>query len=325
MKDKNVVQFLAAFSKIEKRLKKRKFRCMFPGCDCDAIGSHSQQEHGPLHFIAENQHVMAMDRNMQRLLYKSSALAPPELSVRKIGIHEASKFNGFCNDHDRSVFSIIETTPLICDNADQALAFHRRAVAYEMWNKQLVIDLHRAVHNEVGEDGGFWMSLIPDLEKLLEADKKYAWLPLWDDNADKAFRYHWRRINKNIGVSLASCITPLDDNSFEAYMASCFDAASGEYNHARPFFSLSIVPGDSVTDVVFCWNECNDVNVVPWGERFRTTSDLALFLNECVFCKSEDYCMRPSLWESLPEDMQRNIRTNLYMCGSDNIPNVITL
>ena len=76
---------------------------------------------------------------------------------------------------------------------------------------------------------------------------------------------------------------------------------------------------------MMCWNRCNSRNVEAWVDRFMTDNSLSDFLNECVFCKSEDYCLRPSLWDSLPVAEQNIIRKNLQSCGSLPVPNIIMI
>ena len=315
----------AKLGEIESKLRHGRHVCMFPGCRSLAIGSHSQQDCGQLKHIAERHHVVALRRNMKTALMGSDDLHEPVVHIDRIGIHNASVFKGFCNKHDTELFELIERKPLLQGDVNQVLAFHRRAVAYELWNKQLVIDMERGLVDDVGCDVLGMMPLVADYERLLAADRKYAWQPLWGASPISEIEWKWRVVNKNLGVSLTSCIPPLDDSSFAAYMASHYDVARQAYGHARPFFSLSIVPIESCTHIVMCWNRCNSGNVEPWVNRFIADNDLSGFLNECVFCKSEDYCLRPSLWDSLSEREQSSIRDNLHYCETPIVPNVIVL
>lgn len=98
--------------------------CMQPDCTTLAIGSHSQQEHGQLDFVAEDNHVYALERDHVKSLapyFFHEQLPLPRLV--KLNISKATVFPGYCNEHDTSVFSCIERSELVKDSPNQVVAF----------------------------------------------------------------------------------------------------------------------------------------------------------------------------------------------------------
>lgn len=293
-------EILSTLQKIEKDFKK-KHRCMYPECDKWAISSHSQQKKGQLANIAENGNVIAMKRSILGTIARSCNEASPLVDISIVSINKATTFLGFCNCHDTLVFSDIELRPLIKDTPNQVLAFHRRAVAFEIWNKRKQV----AIEKEVA------VPFLLDKPELLAADEKYHWEKLWNEDSIKELEFKWIVFDKNIGISLTSCIPCLDDLSFNNYMKSFYDCEKNEYLTSRPAFSLSICPNGDETHIIMCWMKKDRTNVDNCLKRLLDKTTRADFLNECIFVKSEDFCMKPSLWSGLSEEVKDLIKTHL--------------
>ena len=80
-------RFLRVMGKLEGRLKKTHFRCLYPGCTRNAILSHSQQKEGQLRAIAVEGCVYAMDHG-----FYSAAKRPSDHEYKSI-------FYGVCRIH----------------------------------------------------------------------------------------------------------------------------------------------------------------------------------------------------------------------------------
>ncbi len=59
--------------KIEKLKKRKTFKCNFPNCSSQSIGSHSQQRGGQLKVISTNDEVYTMNFNMYEVLTKGQS------------------------------------------------------------------------------------------------------------------------------------------------------------------------------------------------------------------------------------------------------------
>ena len=307
-------KMLGTLEKAEKKFEKR-HRCMFPGCKEWAISSHSQQRGGQLADIAESGEVIAMNRSVLASIVKSDASTPPPLDLSPVVISKASTFLGFCNNHDTEVFRDIELKPLIKDTPEQVLAFHRRAVAYELWNKSKQVAIESAVAQP----------FLVDKPELLRADEKFLWGSLWNSDPLFDIEYEWLVLERNIGISLTACIPCLTDLSFDSYMKSFYDPISKEYTTSRPCFTLSICPESDKTHIVMCWRKKDHTNVEHSRRQLIDSKTRATFLNECIFVKSEDYCLRPSLWALLEETQRNQIISHLRIQAPlTDIPRVLS-
>ena len=315
---RDVLQKLNELSKIEKSFDEHRRRCMFPGCDQPAIESHSQQRRGAIAAIAESGHVVAVKRNVIAPLFDAVPNKSPRGTIEKVGVRKASAFSGFCFAHDTELFKAIDTQQLQVNNETQVLALHRRAMAYEIRNKQKMCKMLEAAFKVWRQYDATRYAYLEDQKRLLAADIKYSWNPLWENCPIANLAYKWITINKNIGISMTSCIPPLSDLSFDAYMKSCRDNASGLYSRGRPFFSLSVIPSAKQTDVVMVWNKCDSTNVDEFSRRLDDCSKVGRFLDECVFEKSEDFCLKPSLWDSLGSEVQEKVKESVAIVKNEN-------
>lgn len=314
-KIKNIEQF-------EKKLCKYHFSCLCPNCSQKAINSHSIQRNGWLSSIAENGHVVGVKRRLAGHLYNTLENSSFNQIIDKIGLAEASTFKGYCNNHDTELFKCIEKQPLDRNNIHQVFAFHLRAVSFERIAKINLIGI---------------MSLInlPDevffQKELFYADSKYRWNLFWQSNKydyfSKNYSYKWHTIEKNIGIAAVTMISPLSKLVELWYMTEHLQR-NGMYNVPRPAFSLSVIPTENETHIVMCWHNSESHFVAPWVEEFCEGNGdlLSKFLNKCIFSKSEDFYIRPSLWDSLDEETRKSVCENLSPKNNNcKIPEVIEI
>lgn len=109
---------------------------MYSGCDQLAIKSHVLQKNGILREMSVDNHLMTLARpNIMDLgsgkIHK----------FKRMGINDVYTFPGFCNSHDTSIFSPIETNDALDFNntLHQAL-FSYRGQCQELFRKQTVIE-----------------------------------------------------------------------------------------------------------------------------------------------------------------------------------------
>ena len=134
-------------------------------------------------------------------------------------------------------------------------------------------------------------------------------------------------IPEEVGVSIVTMIPPLSPIQ-EHRLMTAHRHEDGSYDVARPAFSLSVMPSKFITHIVMCWHDADTEFVAPW--RHNMCSDdkvkLAAFLNTSIFTKSEDFYLRPSLWNSLPASVKDLVIKNLIPSDAEcEVPNVIVL
>jgi hypothetical protein len=289
---------------IEKKLNKKKYGCLFPGCNQKAIGSHSQQRGGPLEAISESGKVYWLNDN----LYKTTNNNKNEFNatLRKCSISEASVFPGFCDNHDK-IFSPIESGSLDPESPEQVVLFYLRAIAYEVSRKKRELlrgELMIEAFAEVNEPSELrsWSYLNDGREEFLSRDGNYY--------LDKAFYYHnnpsshnlnviWKKVPKNLGVSTCTCINSLLDNYIEGI--------ANNPEKPNPVFTLNIVPLGQETHINFVWPKESEKENDWLYDQTNTDTKLQKIVNRLVVCETEDLTINPSIWESFSEQKQNKI------------------
>ncbi|MDF1763280.1 MAG: hypothetical protein P1U57_07725 [Oleibacter sp.] len=286
---------MAGLGKAQKRSNRRKYKCIHPNCKLDSIKSHSQQKKGQLSSIAEDSSVYAMRKNMYQMF---NAGMNDLLSKQTIG--EASRYKGYCNAHDTSIFSPIENGNLDIDNPEHNFLLLLRAVSYEYASKRDMYDRQKDILSQVEhlfsyegrknyEASGYGIKV------FLEKDAPYYLSLLFDIYESKNWskiQYNSFEIEKNIGVSSTTCFSPLREDH-PSWMAENFEKP-------QPFISFSVVPDESKTIVAFVWfaefaDLCGEYSRIDINQE-----DISNVINTYIFCESEDVCVRPSLWEKIP-------------------------
>lgn len=314
-----------AFGKAQKKINKLRVKCFYPGCKLNAIDSHSQQKLGQLKTIAENGEVFGMQRNH----YQTLKQLPDSRFLVRTGIAEASTFKGYCAKHDRSVFEPIELRPLEPDNEEQAFILFVRAFSYEFaqkrhmleWKTLILNDLKNIAAREVIEH----IAATRDgIAAFFKQDAPYYMDSIFSafDNKDYSdFTTVWKTVTNNIGLSSCCVYSPLLDQH-ESHMKKTWGTP-------QPLVSFNLVPEISTTHVVTSWLP-NSSDFTSWiNAEVETKEGLELYINRCAITESEDTCIRPSLWESLSEQEQKEAEIAMFpdqMRGSlDSIPRIVTL
>ena len=332
IKIKNFIKRLS--TKAEDLSRDIPFKCLYPGCSAMPVGCHSQQCNGALSAIANaSGKVIVPSKDAKGDICRMLDGAKVARGFYPENIREATRFKGFCQKHDSALFSSIEKRPLVVDNDEQVLAFQRRAVALELrgciellaGNKiKKEMSERRNLFLKSNDEEIFWA------EERLKAVACYDWMPLWRDKTCDQIHHVWRVLPKKLQVSLASIITPAIDNYIYIKYWKAL-ASVGMDIIPRLGFTLTIVPQESKTHVIMAWNKFFESVVLPYRNRLMSSnnSEVEEFLNECVFCLSEDWCMNPAMWDGIPQSVKDELQLKLsmesYHDRARNIPRVITL
>ena len=96
-------------------------------CTKDIIGAHSLQNNGVLDKISIDNHIYYLTPVIKNNV--------PSLKFEKVGKNQASKFTGFCKNHDKSYFSCIEDADYVKSD-EQNFWFAFRAFCFEFHRKK---------------------------------------------------------------------------------------------------------------------------------------------------------------------------------------------
>lgn len=296
---------------------RQEWDCFYRGCKCKAILSHSQQRKGSLTAIAERGKVVVVSRGMLKALNRPFDVNIPNVDHYECEVAKASTFIGFCNRHDTSLFASIETGRLTPNSDEQVLAFYRRALSYEFAQEQTVYQFLKCRYDLLRGNGYCckeYEDYLIESDMLMRSDINYYIDPMWSDDYYKKLHWVWRVFPENLNVSVTSMMSPVSTAEGLAITEPFMDFANRMMHCARPAMSFSVVPGQHESHVIMAWADINDKYMENYKSRLQSADDEVAkgVINECVFTKSEDYCINPTLWGSLSEDIKSELSHAVY-------------
>jgi len=292
--------------KVQKKLKKRSFSCLYPGCDKPAVKSHSQQKEGQLRAIAKGGHVYTLGRNLAESL---KLLATQRSPFIKVGIGEASVFYGYCTDHDRDIFAAIEKKPLIPDDPEQASLLFLRAISFEYVTKRKGVIQRQMLANTMGNavDPQWQESntmITEGMELFIRREGPFILDQIFDIISQRDYgRLHtsWIRVAETLPISVATSVCPWLDNYYGKW--------SPTQPQAMVFFS--VIPALNYTDIVSSWLDYCDKDA-KWIQReMETIAGTQRMVNLLGMAESEDFCINIDFWESLPNSSKELVLYNM--------------
>lgn len=326
MKSKKLkIEEKQVFVKIEKQIADKKYTCLYDGCNKNAIKSHSQQRNGPLKAISENNHVYALDDNLQRSLDMKVDDFVFKFMLK--GTKETSIFPGFCPEHEE-LFSIFEHESLDVNNKQQACTLFYRTMCYEKSRKRreyerwkMLDEMFYSKHYSFNLEGALQIEYMNEHIKVTcEHHIKTAYDMIKNNNFDM-LSFHWIRLPYNINVSCSSVI----NLHLDEYLSYC------EKNKGKPIpsFSFNIIPNNHETHVIFSWLSEYDEHA-QWILNSTASNELLeKTINRLAFCESEDVTINPTLWRSIKNEnsIMSNMRHSLVRgkLQDKNIPKIIKL
>lgn len=250
-------------------------------------------------------------------------------------IANASVFDGFCNKHDTELFAAIERRPLVKDDPEQVLAFYRRAVVHEYYREEQCSRylLCNNVANRIEKvDDQITLDYYIQQEMLLDSDWENYIMPMWDPGHICELGWVWRVFAGNLNVSMVSMMPPISEQKVFRVTDPYFDIANRRMSCARPAVSVTVVPGVRESHVIMVWNKLNDRYMDEWKARLSSDDNeiVSEFINECIFTKSEDYCVNPDFWERIPDDVKERLsyamlKESVWRPPMSEIPKVISI
>jgi hypothetical protein len=283
--------FARKVAKVQRKLNKKRFSCMFPGCELAAIRSHSQSR-AQLEVIAIDGHVYCLEDSYMPVINWNYIDTP--MKVSRCGVGQAATFWGFCNYHDHELFSQIDLLPEDIGSYHEAVLYFLRAMAYEYARKR------QSLFSLLYSKG---IPLSPISEILIDSIAgARAWLTTTGDlyladlfrarNVDplRTINFDWKVFESNLGVSCCSCIDIGENVHIETARPI-----------RRPSLSLSVVPTKEGTHVIFAWLKEDEL----YARRYISSlweRPTAEALNRLLFLDSEDTCISPDLWETASEE-----------------------
>ena len=85
------------------------------------------------------------------------------------------------------------------------------------------------------------------------------------------------------------------------------------------------MPDKLQTHIVMVWNRFDDSNVDAFRHLLCNKDEVGVFLDTCIFDKSEDFCLKPSLWASLPSNVQSAVKDKVSNVAQDDYVERLTI
>lgn len=306
-------------------------RCLVPDCESNkVIKAHSIQEKRVLEQVAVEGHVYMFQGMKQRGLVR-------------VGIHTATRFTGFCAEHDNMLFDAVdigEHKSLDFQNPEHVARLSLRAVAREYWNKLNSQKLFRMLMemsaNSAVQDISQFLNVTPDdAEQSLEYTRfvSLARLRGSDVAVERIGRqFHSLLYQLEIGKFHLSKFRTLSINAPLRIAAAShfppeFDLRGNRQVLKHPGVdlaevTLNIVPDGARTAVLFMWHKRFDPLLKPF---IATVEDLplskkTLVLSQMLLMQCENMALSPKTVESWNESERAAVEGLFAKTLDESIP-----
>ena len=288
-------------------------QCMFPGCEGQAIDSHSQSEGMSLSHIAINGEVMCVANAPEKEFADFSSAAIHTSGIFHAPISRASVFRGFCGtacrNHDKKCFANIEDCLLEVGRYDQVLSFWRRTWAYKIrtmeeccWGQSHLINNLLALNRNRP-----FLHPIDTISRQIEALKCQYYAHSWDVSFLDDISFEWMAVKGNIRFSDATIYPLIDENEHSEWLRIC-DAEKRSYH--IPSCAFCVVPGDCYSHLILMWRKDEAEFMSRILEIFvsKSPTGVSTVVNRLCFTGSKSFCMSPTFWAELPDVKQDAVK-----------------
>lgn len=271
--------------------------CLWKSCKCNPIKSHSQTK------------MYLKNIAVEGLVYRFLPHYFANEFINTDSIRRASRFYGFCEEHDNNCFSIIEKEGIDEMNTEKAFLILYRTLCLEVYKKGIRAAKQKFIIKKLKQCTASTIHERKHKRQLLrffndtqrgvqhfinyefkEFKKLFDNMEVSEDFDAIDFRH--ANLSQQLPISIAAIINPM----FDAYIPG---------NDLQPIFCLNIIPNEKTTDIILIWlkKHANYMNkIIDFYE-----SDLEKFINIMCFLESEEVLISPTFWENLTENEQRNI------------------
>jgi hypothetical protein len=293
--------------------KSESHKCLFPGCNQDAISSHSIQKALLKSIADKTNHVYRFSVDA-----KFTIDGKIETTIEKIGINKASVFFGYCSEHDTNLFLPIESKPLEEHNIEQSFLLLLRSLNKEYFSTRKAYFLFRDTINPLLKDFDEYDMRGPYLiSKLYLKYCELHWIENLKKSIDTAFQlklFNFPFIFKTIFINMPCPI-----------FVSTFFALQGTINNIMHdiditkdlpyYFSLTILPVDNKkTGIFYAYLSEQEDQIKDFLLCFedKYIDKLQIFLTDTILRNSENIYMSSEHFERLNKTKIELIKDFFY-------------
>jgi hypothetical protein len=313
------MSFVGDYQREIKRLRKRG-RCLHfsdGGLCNEIISAHSIQKKGQLSLIAEDGHVYRLNADLSSL---KKTMGVPFL--KKVGVNQASTFDGFCKHHDNSLFKPIDNFSLE-PVKEQIALYAYRCICREYFVKENAIAVLERMkgHPELDASRQYFLNTSQDGHR-----HGFANLKLHKTSFDQAlFARDYEQFEFAYFTSSSSCALQLSgvlypDYDFEGNRLQDLGDRDSQLDLIT-YFTAPIVEGWAFC---FGWHASSSRTCIPFiqslAERVATGASLEDALLRFSLSCCENHALRISWWDALDNSQKLSVVERMYFMINLLIP-----
>ena len=291
---------LAVFQKIKNNVFASKWPCMHPDCELPAIQSHLLQQRGILDHLTEAGHLIQVKPGD---LFEIDTKG--FVQFKRVGIREVITYPLFCNRHDSSIFSSIESQSPDFDSHQAQLLFSYRALCAELRKNERNTRLHERLSRARTLESYY----SPAFYKLLEQGMALDQQRIRDLRVFKE-AFEQELDDPHGQFTFYTCHYPPVKVSVSAIFSMEMEFSIAPPSLARPLDSvfINVIPKSTHLVVIIGYhNSYTNSRIRQYAEDWRKHEyvDITPFLSDLV-TRVETWAMAESLYLKIPKQVERD-------------------
>lgn len=289
--------------------------CLEENCSGKIIKAHTISKSATLKSISVSGNVMGLRRKFFLGIKNKSEFS----DLQEIGLKTASTFSGFCQYHDRVIFSPIENKHIIPDT-QQCLLLAYRGLIYELYAKECSLENHEVL-KELDKGKSFSRQLY--LQNLITDIKKSTFIAIEKDiNPSKKiienaiskkeysdFSHLIIELSEVPSVVVSSAVQPdIDFKGNKIQNLNNLDTSAS-------ILFVNCICSNNKGFFIFSWIKKDDSICRSLCETLLSLgiSEIGNALVRFCFSHFENIFASPIWWKNLPKKKQKNIKKLIGM------------
>ena len=274
----------------------------------EIIKAHSIQNNGVLSKIANEKKVIyALSQNIGDFEKNDG-----NLSFRKYSIHKFSIFRGFCGNHDNDLFKPIDTSYFKSRNQEQIFLYAYRSLSKELFDKENALNMYVDMIEDVKDNIGLSKYISAFIEgtknslNSLNIQKK-----IYDDVLKNKLYDDMRYVSFSSKDKLFMAFSNILYPEYDFMGNTIQDLSNTNTENTFDLITFCSAPTENGWAFIFSWHKSSDNSCLPFiqslKERLKQGDFLSDLLFKFILLNSENFALSPSWWESLSNDIQKEI------------------
>lgn len=274
----------------------------------EIIKAHSIQNNGVLSKIANEKKVIySLSKNMSDFEKNDG-----NLGFRKYSIHKFSIFRGFCGKHDNDLFKPIDTSYFKSTNQQQIFLYAYRSLAKELFDKENALNMFVDMIEDVKDNIGLSKHISSYIDgtknslNSLNVQKK-----IYDDVLKNKMYDDMRYVSFNSTDKLFMVFSNILYPEYDFMGNTIQDLSNTNTDNTFDLITFCSAPTENGWSFVFSWHKSSDNSCLPFiqslKERLKQGDYLSDLLFKFILLNSENFAFSPTWWESLSNDIQKEI------------------